>query len=52
MVNTNSPAFKISEKVGTVLGRGIRYIVVGTAIAFFGNKMKGNPPIPAPLPPK
>ena len=29
MVNPDSPTFKISEKVGLIIGKGIRYILVG-----------------------
>lgn len=51
MVNSNSPAFKFSEKVGLIIGKGLRYIVVGGVIIFLGGKLGGsnsapNPPAP------
>jgi hypothetical protein len=53
MVNLNSPAYKFSEKVGLVIGKSIRYILVGTIIIFIGGKLGSStkpPAPPAPLP--
>lgn len=54
MVNPNSTAFKFSEKVGLLIGKGIRYIIVGGVIIFLGGKFGGSNPStsqPAPNPP-
>ena len=48
MVNSNSPAFKISEKLGLIIGKGIRYMIVGGLIVFLGNKLSRSNPIPNP----
>ena len=48
MVDTNSPAFKFSEKVGLLIGKGIRYIIVGGVIIFLGGKFGGSNPAPNP----
>jgi hypothetical protein len=39
MVNPNSSAFKFSEKFGLLIGKGIRYIIVGGVIIFLGGKL-------------
>jgi len=52
MVNPNSSSFKISEKIGLIIGKGIRYILLGGVIIFLGGKLGGSKPSqPAPNPP-
>lgn len=52
MVNTNLPAFNFSEKIGLVIGKGIRYIIIGGIVVFMGGKLGGsNPSQPVPNPP-
>ena len=52
MVNTNSPAFNFSEKIGLVIGKGIRYIIIGGIVVFMGGKLGGSKPSqPVPTPP-
>ena len=52
MVNTNSPAFNFSEKIGLVIGKGIRYIIIGGIVVFMGGKLGGSKPSqPVPNPP-
>ena len=46
MVNPNSTAFKFSEKVGLLIGKGIRYIIVGGVIIFLSGKFGGSNPAP------
>ena len=53
MVNKNLPTFKISEKIGLILGKGIRYIIIGGVVVFLVGKLGGsqsspNPPAPSP----
>ena len=49
MVNLDSPTFKFSEKIGLIMGKGIRYVIVGGIIVFLGGIMKGSKPSsPAP----
>jgi hypothetical protein len=49
MVNSNSPVYKFSEKVGLVVGKSIRYIVIGGIAVFIGGKLGGSTPSqPAP----
>ena len=56
MVDPNSPAFNFSEKVGLLIGKGIRYTIIGGVVAFMGGKLAGpkpshpgpNPPVPNP----
>jgi hypothetical protein len=56
MVDSNSPIFNYSEKIGLIVGKGIRYIVVSGIVLFIGGKLGGskpsqpvtNPPPPAP----
>lgn len=52
MVNPDSPTFKISEKIGVIIGKGIRYILVGGVFIFIGGKLGGSKPSqPVPNPP-
>ena len=52
MVNPDSSAFKFSEKIGLIIGKGIRYLLVGGVIVFLGGKLGGSKPSqPAPNPP-
>ncbi len=52
MVNKDSPAFKVSERVGLIIGKGIRYILVGGIVFFLGGKLSGSKPShPTPNPP-
>lgn len=52
MVNPDSPSFKFSEKIGFMIGRGIRYILVGKVVVFLGGKLSGSKPSqPVPKPP-
>jgi hypothetical protein len=44
MVNPDSPSFKFSEKLGLIIGKGIRYIIVGGIIVFIGGKINGSKP--------
>jgi hypothetical protein len=44
MVNPNSMTFKFSEKVGLLIGKGIRYVVVGGVIIFLVGKFGGSKP--------
>ena len=56
MVDPNSPAFNFSEKIGLVIGKVIRYILIGGVVVFMGGKLGGskssqpvpNPPGPTP----
>jgi len=52
MVNPDSPSFKFSEKIGLIIGKGIRYILVGGVVVFLGGKLGGSKPSQAvPNPP-
>jgi len=52
MVNPNSPTFKFSEKIGLIIGKGIRCLLVGGVVVFLGGKLGGSKPSqPAPNPP-
>jgi len=54
MVNKDSPTFKFSEKIGLMMGKGIRYILVGGVLVFLGGKLGGSKPsqpVPNPPPP-
>lgn len=52
MVNSNSPVFNFSEKIGLVIGKGVRYIIIGGVIVFMGGKLGGSKPSqPVPNPP-
>ena len=46
MVDPNSPAFNLSEKIGLVIGRVIRYIIIGGVVVFMGGKLRGSKPVP------
>lgn len=48
MVNSNSPTFKLSEKLGLIIGKGIRYMFVGGVIVFLGNKLSRSSTLPNP----
>jgi hypothetical protein len=56
MVNPDSPAFKLSEKIGFLIGKGIRYMIIGGVVIYLGGKLSGskqsypvpNPPAPPP----
>lgn len=48
MVNPNSPTFKLSEKLGLILGKGIRYMFVGGIVVFLGNKLSRSNSVPNP----
>lgn len=56
MVDSNSPAFNYSEKIGLIIGKGIRYVIVSGVIIFLGGKLGGSKPSqpvtnPTPPPP-
>jgi hypothetical protein len=56
MVNPNSSTFKFSEKVGLIIGKALRYIIVGGIFVFLGGKISGSKPShkpsqPVPNPP-
>lgn len=54
MVNSNSSVFQFSEKVGIIIGKGIRYIFIGGAIVFIGRNLGSfrlSQPVPNPNPP-
>jgi len=36
MVNPDSTTFKISEKIGLIIGKGIRYIIVALMKSTYG----------------
>jgi len=49
MVDPNSPAFNYAEKIGFVIVKGIRYIIVCGVVFFIGGKLGGsNSPSPVP----
>lgn len=48
MVNPNSSSFKFGEKVDLVLGKAIRYIVIGGVIVFLGGKVGSHANKPSP----
>jgi hypothetical protein len=51
MVNPESVAFRFSEKVGFIIGKGIRYIIMGSVVFFLKGKFIGptnTPPYQAP----
>jgi hypothetical protein len=52
MVNPDSATFKFSEKIGLILGKVIRYIIVGGIVVFLGGIINGSKPSqPVPNPP-
>jgi hypothetical protein len=53
VVNSESSVFKFSERVGLVIGKSLRYILIGGIVVFITGKLGGSktPPVPpAPLP--
>ena len=48
MVNSHSPAFKFSEKLGFIIGKGIRYMIVGGVIVLLSNRLSRSNSIPNP----
>jgi hypothetical protein len=49
MVNSNSLVFNYSEKIGFIIGKAIRYVVIGGIIYLIGGKLGGsNPTTPPP----
>lgn len=53
MVNSNSPTFKFSEKIGLIFVKGIRYMIMGGVVVFINGRLVGSQPFqPVPnLPP-
>jgi hypothetical protein len=52
MVNGHSIAYRFYEKAGLVIGKGLRYIILGGIAVFIGGKLAGSTPSqPAPAPP-
>lgn len=52
MVNPDSPTFQFFEKTGLIVGKVIRFVIVGSIIAFLGGKLSGSRPSqPTPNPP-
>lgn len=52
MVNPESPAFKISERLGFVIGRVIRYTVIAGGVVVLGRFLKNTTlPNKPPTPP-
>lgn len=54
MVNPSSRTFKVSENIGLIIGKGIRYLIVGGILYFIGGKLGGTkqpPSQPVPGPP-
>ena len=49
MVNSDSPIYGFSEKVGLVIGKGIIYIVVAGIAIFIGGKFGASTPAPRAL---
>ena len=50
MVNPESPTFKFFEKIGLLIGKGIKIAVISGAILVLGGKLKGtgSPTLPPP----
>lgn len=44
MVNPDSPAFKFSEKIGFLIGKAMRYALIGTGIVLLGGLLKNISP--------
>ena len=47
-MNQNSPGYTIAEKIGFVIGRGLRYVIIGGVIFIIGGLMvkhQGQSPI-------
>lgn len=52
MVNSDSTAFKFAEKIGVVIGKGIRYIIICGVVVLIGGKLGDSTPSePVPNPP-
>ena len=52
MVNPDSASFKFGEKIGLLIGKGIRYMIVAGVVVFIGGKLGGSKPSqPIPNPP-
>ena len=52
MVNPDSPSFRISEKIGIIIGKGIRYVIVGGIVFILTGKIRGSKaPSSVPSPP-
>ena len=52
MVNPDSPAFKLSEKIGFLLGKEIRSLRMGGIVLFIGCRVGDSKPFPPPPPTK
>jgi len=52
MVNPDSPAFKLSEKIGFLLGKEIRSLRMGGIVLFIGCRVGDSKPFPPPPLPK
>jgi hypothetical protein len=53
MVDPNSPAFNYSERIGRIIGKIIKYLVVSGVIILIGDKLGGSKPsqlVPNPAP--
>jgi hypothetical protein len=44
MVNPESPTFKVSEKIGRIIGIALRYAVIGSGLFILGGLFKKNKP--------
>ena len=44
MPDSSSPAFTLSEKVGLIIGKGLRYIIISGVVIFMGGKLGGSKP--------
>lgn len=42
MVNPESPTFKFSEKIGLVVGKMMRYALIGSGIVILSSLLKNN----------
>ncbi len=47
-MNQNSPGYTIAEKIGFVIGRGLRYVIIGGVIFIIGGRLKNTPGQTAP----
>jgi hypothetical protein len=45
MVNPESPTFRFSEKVGYIVGKIIKIVVVASVLSFVGGKLTGSRPV-------
>jgi hypothetical protein len=48
MVNSTSPVYRFSFKVGLVIGNTIRFMLIGGIAVFVDGKLGGSKPAPAP----